>query len=263
MKLSVVIIAKNAADKINVAIESVKSIALEVIVLDGDSTDNTVQISKNLGARIVKQKDSLSRNFAQWRNEGMVAARGDWVLYLDYDEKITPELAREIKSIIIREPLIVRHKIVAYAIPRLNVIFGREMRYGGWYPDYQQRLFLKSNFIKWVGLLHEEPRFKGELGYLKKNMIHYKHDNFSEMIEKTNQWSETEAKLLMEANHPPVVWWRFWRIMITEGVYRLIIKRGIFDGQVGIIYSIYQMWSRFLTYAKLWEMQHRIDTLKK
>lgn len=255
MSLSVVIIAKNAADKIKEAIESAKPIAKEIIVLEGGSIDNTVALSKKLGARVVKQKDPKSRNFAMWRNEGMAAAKGEWVLYLDHDEQIIPELASEIRKIINHQPLFINHFFAAYAIPRLNIILGKKMRFGGWYPDYQQRLFLKSAFIKWVYPLHEEPRYKGEMGYLKKNLLHHKHDNISEMVEKTNIWSETEARLLLEANHPPMAWWRFWRIMATELIDRLILKGGILDGTAGIIYSIYQMWSRFITYAKLWEMQ--------
>ena len=255
MSLSVVIIAKNAADKIKEAIESAKPIAKEVIVLEGGSIDNTVTIARKAGARVVKQKNPNSRNFAQWRNEGMEAAKGNWVLYIDHDERVTPELASEIKKIVNHQPLITDHKIVAYAIPRLNIILGKKMKHGGWYPDYQQRLFLKSAFTKWVNPLHEEPRYKGEMGYLKKDLLHHKHDNISEMVEKTNIWSETEARLLLEANHPPMVPWRFFRIMITEFVDRAILKGGILDGQAGIIYSIYQMWSRFITYAKLWEMQ--------
>ena len=75
------------------------------------------------------------------------------------------------------------------------------------------------------------------------------------MVEKTNKWSETEAKLLYDANHPPMKWWRFARIMLTEIWLRLIKSKGYKDGAEGIIYSFYQVWSRFLTYAKLWEMQ--------
>ena len=75
------------------------------------------------------------------------------------------------------------------------------------------------------------------------------------MVEKTNKWSEIEAKLLFEAGHPKMSWWRFFRIMATELWYRLIRLKGFLDGVEGVIYAIYQMWSKFITYGKLWEMQ--------
>ncbi|MDO8452505.1 MAG: glycosyltransferase family 2 protein [bacterium] len=253
MSLSVVIIAKNAADKIAEAIASAKKVADEIIVLEGGSTDNTVAISQKLGARVVKQKDPNSRDFSQWRNQGMEEAKGNWLLYLDHDERLSPELIEDI-SRITKE---VKPYEIAFAIPRLNIILGKKMKHGGWWPDYQVRLFYKPALKKWEGELHERPRFYGEMGHMPEDayIIHLKHDNISEMVEKTNVWSETEAKLLYDSGHPLMSWWRFWRIMATELIDRLILKGGILDGTAGVIYSIYQMWSRFLTYAKLWEMQ--------
>jgi hypothetical protein len=75
------------------------------------------------------------------------------------------------------------------------------------------------------------------------------------MVEKTNKWSEIEAKLLLESGHPKMVWWRFFRIMATEMWHRLIRLRGFLDGTEGVVYATYQMWSKFVTYGKLWEMQ--------
>ena len=100
--------------------------------------------------------------------------------------------------------------------------------------------------------------FSNCIGLLLKNpLTHLKHDNLEEMVEKTNKWSEVEAKLLFNSGHPKMSWWRFWRIMFTELMYRLVSLRGFMDGTTGIIYAIYQMWSKFLTYAKLWEMQRK------
>jgi hypothetical protein len=75
------------------------------------------------------------------------------------------------------------------------------------------------------------------------------------MVKKTNKWSEIEAKMLFDSNHPRMTWWRFFRIMATELWHRLIMKKGFLDGVEGVIYAIYQMWSKFITYAKLWELQ--------
>lgn len=253
MNLSVVIITKNSADKIENCLESTKSITNDILVIDGGSIDETVKIAERHSARVIKQ---VGKGYSDWRNQGIKEVKGEWIFYLDSDERVTPELAREIKS------LITGHKLAffAYAIPRRNTILGNEMKHGGWWPDYVKRLYKKSALKKWVGDLHEEPVFEGKMGHLKNPMIHLKHDNLSEMIEKTNKWSEIEAKLLFDANHPKMSWWRFFRIMLTEFWYRIVIKKGFMDGVEGIIYAIYQMWSKFITYAKLWEMQQKIKS---
>lgn len=245
--ISVIIITKNNEDKIKDCLESVKNLPCKILVIDGGSTDKTVEIAKKYGARIIRQK---GKGYSDWRNQGLKEAKGEWIFYLDSDERVTNELREEIKNV-------VNHGISAYAIPRKNIILGREMRHGGWWPDYVKRLFKKKALKEWKGDLHEEPIFSGEMGHLKNPLTHLKHDNLSEMVEKTNNWSEIEAKLLLDSGHPKMSWWRFFRIMKTEFFYRFFIKLGFLDGTTGIIYTVYQMWSRFITYAKLWEMQKK------
>lgn len=249
MSLSVVIITRNSADKVGDCLKSVENLADEILVIDGNSTDGTVEIARKYCARIVRQRGN---GYSDWRNQGIKEARSEWIFYLDSDERVTPELSKEIE-----QELNSPH-YNAYAIPRRNIILGKEMRHGGWWPDYVKRLYKKSALRKWVGELHEEPVFEGNMGHLEEPMIHLKHDNLSEMVEKTNNWSEIEARLLLEAGHPPMSWWRFFRVIKTELLYRLIIKRGLLDGAEGIIYSIYQAWSKFVTYAKLWEIQKKM-----
>jgi hypothetical protein len=129
------------------------------------------------------------------------------------------------------------------------------MKHGGQWPDFQMRFFKKSALKGYKNDLHEVAEFEGKEGKLQSHLIHLKHDNISDMVTKTNKWSAIEAKLLLDANHPQMVWWRFFRIMATELWIRLIKQGGFLDGKEGIIYGMYQMWSRFVTYAKLWEMQ--------
>lgn len=246
--ISTIIITNNNEDKIKDCLESVKNLPCEILVLDGGSTDKTVEIAKKYGARIIRQK---GKGYSSWRNQGIENAKGEWIFYLDSDERVTDELREEIKGV-------VNNEISAYAIPRRNIILGREMRHGGWWPDYVKRLFKKSALKKWVGDLHEEPVFSGSIGHLQNPIVHLKHDNLSEMVEKTNNWSVIEAKLLLDSGHPKMSWWRFFRIMKTEFFYRFFIKLGFLDGPEGVIYALYQMWSKFVTYSKLWEMQKRV-----
>ena len=250
-KLSIITIAKNEQKVIEDCFKSAQW-ADEVILLDGGSTDETLKIATKYRVKVIPQKKTRELDYAAWHNQGMREAKGDWIFYLDADERISPLLKEEIKSSIINH----QSSIIAFAIPRRNILLGKEMRFGGWYPDYQIRLFEKASLKRWEGKLHERPIFKGELGYLKQPMIHITHRDLTSMVEKTRKWSKIEAELLYKAGHPPVTWWRILRIMLTEFWQRGVKLQGWRDGTVGWIEIIYQMFSRFITYARLWEMQN-------
>ncbi len=197
------------------------------------------------------ETDKLKGSFADWRNLGAKKANSDWLLYVDSDEQVIPELKKEILFGI----QYLASGISAYAIPRRNFIFGKEFKHSGQYPDYVKRLFKKDKFNKWTGDLHEEPEFEGELGRLKNPLIHNKHDNLSDMVAKTNEWSEIEAKLMYQANHPKMNIIRFFSAMTREFWLRMIKQTAFLDGVEGVIYAIYQVFSKSISYAKLWEIQ--------
>lgn len=246
MSLSIIIPTKNTEGKIADCLKSVKGMG-EIIVLDGGSTDKTVEIAKKAGARIAKQKQG---SYAVWRNQGAELARGDWLFYIDSDERVTPELKVKIERIIGD-----KNSLPAYAVARRNFVFGKELKHGGWWPDYVLRLMRRDKLVRWEGELHEQPKINGEVGHLKEALIHLKEDNLSDMVTKTNKWSEVEARLLLDSGHPKMAWWRFLRPVATEIFDRLVLKLGFLDGVQGIIFSIYQGYSVFMRYAKLWEMQ--------
>ena len=133
------------------------------------------------------------------------------------------------------------------------------MRYGGWWPDYVIRLFRKRYLRGYKNDLHEEPVYNGNLGYVKAPFIHVKHDNLTAMMEKTNMWSEIEAKLMFEAHHPSMNVSRFLSAMWREFWLRMIKNRGFMDGIEGMIYALYQVYSKFVSYAKLWELQIKAE----
>ena len=253
MRISAVVLTKNEEDKIGDCLKSL-SWTDEILVVDTGSSDKTLEIARKHKAKVYSV-DGGSFNY--WRNEGLRFSKGDWILYLDADERITPLLRKEIESIINAKK---EGKYTAYAIPRKNIILGREMKHGGWWPDYVKRLFKRKHLEKWEGKVHEEPVFEGKIGHLENSMVHIKETDISDMVAKTNRYSEIEAELLFKANHPKMSWWRFLRIMLGELWYRLIIQRGFLDGAEGVIFSFYQSWSKFVTYAKLWELQ--IDKTK-
>lgn len=245
-KISAIILAKNSQELIEDCLASLSWVD-ETLVVDTGSEDKTPEIAKKLGAKVLKAPKG---NFSDWRNFGAKEAKHPWLLYVDADERVTPLLRNEIRKVI-KDP----NSNPGYAIPRKNILLGHEMKHGGWWPDYVLRLMRKDGLKIWKGELHEQPEIEGEVGKLTEPFVHITHRNLEEMVAKTNAWSEIEARLLFKAKHPEMTWWRFFTVAFREFWERGIKKIGFLDGTVGIIEIIYQMYSRMITYAKLWEMQ--------
>lgn len=245
MKLSAIIIAKNSEEQIAGALESV-DFCDEIIVVDGGSTDKTIAIAKKHRAKIVK---GVEMDFAKQRNIGMEHAQGEWLLYIDTDERVSEKLRENITA-----ALSTSSPIVAYKLQRQNYYLGNNA-----WPKIEQleRLVKKESLEGWFGKLHETPRVKGEIGVLDGYLLHFTHRNLSEMLAKTIFWSETEAKLRYDAHHPEMTWWRFPRVMLTAFFDSYIKQEGWKVGTAGLIESIYQAFSMFITYARLWEMQKK------
>ena len=227
---------------------------LSVIILIGGSYDKTLLKkcldSVSWASEIVKvETDGLKGSFADWRNLGARMAKGDWIFYVDSDEEVSAGLKEMILQVI------GSNEFAAYAIPRRNILLGREMKWGGWRPDFVLRLIKKDKLKGWKGELHEQPEITGTSCHLKESLIHTSHRNLSDMVEKTNRWSEIEAKLLYDSGHPQMNIFRFFSAGFREAWYRGVIKLGFLDGTVGIIEIIYQTFSRLITYSKLWELQ--------
>lgn len=244
MKLSAIIIAKNAENLIVDCIESV-NFADEVIVIDNNSTDRTVEVAKRMKAKVINEKTD---DFAKQRNKGLKEAKGEWVFYIDTDERVTPELARNILEIIEQSTT------SAYRVTRQNFYLGNHP-----WPkqEHLERLFRKKDLKEWYGKLHESPRVEGAVGDVEGLLLHYTHRDLTSMLQKTIQWSQVEAQLRFDAHHPSMTWWRFFRVIAT-GFYDSYIKQeGYKAGAVGLIEGIYQAFSMFITYARLWELQQK------
>lgn len=188
-------------------------------------------------------------SFADWRNLGASKTKNAWLFYVDADEEVTPKLRDMILQV---TP---SNEFSAYAIPRKNIFLGHEMRWGGWYPDFVLRLIKKDKLKGWHGDLHEQPEIIGTVCHLKEPLIHVSHRNLSDMVDKTNDWSEIEAKLLYDSGHPQMNIFRFFSAGFREFWYRGVVKLGFLDGTTGVIEIIYQVFSRLITYSKLWELQ--------
>ena len=169
-------IVKNITD----AIESA-AFADEVLVLDCGSTDKTVEIAKNNGARVEFQE--WLGGYNKQKQKAVELAKNDWVFVLDSDERITEELKNEILDVL-KDP-----KADGYLVPRSNNIFGKNIRHCGLYPDYTIRLFNrnKGQFNRWP--VHERVEINGKAGKLKNHMIHFAYKDIEQFIAKQNKYS--------------------------------------------------------------------------
>lgn len=243
--LSVVVITKNEESRIRACLESVKW-ADELIVVDNGSNDNTLKKAREYTDQIFEVD---LQDFAEIRNFAIGKAKGDWVLYIDADERVLSPLKDEIHEIIETD------KYSAIALSRKNIVFGQEVSYGPFSPDWVIRLLKKNAFEQWMGRVHEYPKFRGQLGYSKESLIHLTHRSLDQIVLKSLEWSKIDAKLRLEANHPKMTGWRFLRILMSELFNQGFKRGGFFNGTVSIMDSILQSFSMYMSYVRLWEMQ--------
>jgi len=242
MKISAIVLAYNEEDRIQKCLRAL-NFASEIIVVDNRSRDKTVAIAKKNKARILSV---VSSDFSHLRNLGAGSARFDWLLFVDADEIVSKELAAEIKEA-------EAYDFSAFYLPRQNYYFGHIFPY----RERMIRLIKKDALVGWRGFIHETAMVKGTIGQLKNPLLHFTHNDLNRMVEKTNRWSAAEALLRLAANHPPVSWWRLIRVMASSFWKSYVTEKGYRAKSYGIIESIYQSFSIFITYAKLWELQNK------
>lgn len=249
-KITVIIETFNEEKNITKCIKSAWLLTNNVIVIDMESKDKTIFLAKKMGVKIYNFPYSFyvepSRKF------GIRKVQTEWVFILDADERITEKLASEIKEKIESKNQELK-EINYYKIPRMN-IFGkvRWLKYGGWWPDYQIRLIKKSAFLDWPKEIHSTPKIKGKYDFLKNPLIHYFHGDLEKMLEKTIIFEDEEASLLFKARKKANSF-IFFRKFLGELWRRLFKNLGFLDGNFGIIESIYQAFSKTITYLLLYE----------
>lgn len=253
MKLSVVVLTKNDEKLIDSCLESVKW-AEEIIVYDNDSVDKTKEIARKYTDKVFNY---YGNDFSEHRNLGMEKSVGEWVFYVDSDERVLRNLRDEILN------LIGNTGKSAFAVRRKNIIFGQEVNYGPYRDDRMVRLLKRDRFKKWVGSIHERALFEGDLGYTKNFLLHLTHRNLDQIVLKSLSWSNIDASLRLKTNHPSMSGWRFLRIFVTETWNQLIIRKGLFGGSVGLMDSLLQVFSLYMSYVRLWEKQQPVSLDKK
>lgn len=244
--ISAIIITYNEEDVLEDALKSLSGFADEIVLVDSNSTDKTQSIAQRYKAKIISHK---LISFAEQRNVGLKHTNGEFVFYLDADESLTSEFKTEALRVI--SNFEEDSNIAGFYIKRKTYYFNKDWGL----TDRVQRLFFKKRLKSWYGDVHETPRVEGELLEISSPIIHSTHRNLSQMLEKTNKWSDIEAKLRFDSNHPRMSWWRFPRVMIPAFLKSYIQEKGYKNGTKGVIEGLFQAYSMFITYAKLWEMQ--------
>ncbi len=246
--LSVVIITKNEERNMHDCLKSVVDWADEIVIVDDESTDKTVEISKSYGAKIYHRKmdnEGIHRNWAY------AQAKNEWVLSLDADEMVSAELAAEIVA------TIPKTDFNAFDMPMRNYIGKYWVQHSGWYPAGKLRMFQKSRFkYEEVGV-HPRVFLDGKTGHLTKDLVHKGYPDFEHFLQSLNRQTTLEAqKWIQTGRHMPLstaVWRtvdRFFRSYIGKQGYR--------DGFVGFMIAYYASLYQVISYAKYWERKNGI-----
>jgi len=244
--LSIIVFSRNEEKNIKACLKTAVW-ADEIILIDDYSTDKTLEIAEKFEkVRVFKHK---LKDFASQHNFAMKKTKGDWLFFLDADERISKTLKIQI------EQAVKTNQLAGFRVNRVNIFLGKRLKYGGWQPDQPTRLFRKSKLKRWQGIIHESSQVEGRIGLLNAPLYHFGHRNLSSMLKKTIKWSTYEAKLRLDADHPPVRTWRVLKVGLSEFFERLVLEQGWRDGTIGLIEVIYQTFSIMITYLKLWEMQ--------
>lgn len=250
LDISVVVITHNEEKNIRRCLEHAQW-AREMVVVDSNSTDKTVQIAREYTDKVFLHP---FEGYVEQKNYALDRATLDWVLSVDADEVVTPELLNRIRDVWPRE----KERYAGFTANRRSQFCGKWISHCGWYPDRKLRLFRRSKGC-WVGDdLHERVQIEGHVKDLDADVLHYTYENLADNIERIQRYSGIFAQAQFKkgkrttfldlAIRPPA------RLLRT-----FILKRGFLDGRHGLVLSVVAAFYVFLKYAKLWELQRMKD----
>ena len=244
--LSVTVITKNEAHNIEDCLRSV-AFADEVVVLDSGSTDDTVQRAQSMGASVNVGPDW--QGFGVQKNRALALANSDWVLSLDADERVSPELQAEIRAALEAPAFDV------YSFPRLSSYCGQYIHHSDWYPDRVTRLFRRNSAQFSNDLVHEKLVTSCKVGRLRSALLHESFRDFESVLDKVNRYSSAGAQSLFSkgrnASLSKALGHGLWAFIRTY-----FLRLGFLDGRMGLILAISNAEGTYYRYLKLW-MLHR------
>ncbi len=241
--ISAIVLAKNEEKNIEKCLDSL-SWCDEIIVIDDNSTDKTVELAKKKNAKVVTH--AMNGNFAAQRNFGLSKAKGEWVFFIDADERVSSPLWYEIMA----ETNESNSDIQGYYINRHDTMWGKPLKYGETANIKLLRL-ARRNAGQWEGHVHEEWKVNGKVMTLKNHLDHYPHATVEEFLQEINFYTDLRAKELFDKNVKSF-WWSPIVYPIAKFTINYIFKRGYADGIPGLVFAMLMSFHSFLVRAKLW-----------
>jgi len=252
--LSVAIITKNEETNLARTLASVQ-FAGQIAVLDSGSTDRTIEIARAANATVYEEP---WQGFAAAKNSAIAKCTGAWVLSLDADEELTPELQEEIRGLLRSDP-----PADAYFIRRRNFFLGRWIKHGGFYPDPKLRLFRRATARFATTLrfeerpVHETIAFEGKTGTLEYDLIHHAYPTLENYIEHMDRYSTLGSELLVSKGRVSRSWSAFVCNVILipklTFIWNYVFRLGFLDGREGLLLHLYQAAYTSWKYAKAWQ----------
>lgn len=261
--ISVAMATYNEERNIGECLKSVKW-ADDVVVTDGSSTDKTREIAKEYGARVIKTTNKPM--FHINKNIAIEACKGDWILQLDADERVTPELANEIRKVVKEDK---EGKPVAYWLKRKNYFLGRYLKKGGQYPDPVIRLFKKGQAKLPAKNVHEQMEVEGKVGWLENDLLHWATPEFSRYLLRENRYATLEAAEMLNKKLPInflTIMMHFILKPIKTFLAIFIRHKGFVDGWQGFVFAFFSGFHHTWAFSKYWRMKFsrkKIDISKE
>ena len=247
--LTVIVLARNEEANIVPCLKSA-SFADELIVVDSGSSDNTIKLAQQAGAKVFRHAMN-HEGFAGQRNFALTKATTDWIMYLDADERILPATAAEISTVINNDTL------AAYRVKRMNVVFGQLMKHGGHKPDYVLRLF-PVNKVKWSGVVHESATTDLPVKTLSYALEHYTYTNWERYFEKFNSYTTLMAERM--ANEGKTVSFAHIIFRPLYAFFRFyFLQLGFLDGKQGFIFAVNHFFYTMIKYVKRYYRQEGLE----
>ncbi len=257
--ISVVLATHNEAKNIEQCLSSVKKWADEIILVDGESTDETLKLAQKFEAKIIKTTNKA--NFHINKQMGMDATKGDLVLQVDADEEVDAELAKFIQTIheqrFAGKEKDFSAQPMAWWIKRKNLFLGRFLTKGGQYPDPVIRLYVKGKAKLPQKDVHEQMVVNGETGWAEGHLIHYSNPTFDDYMRKFNTYTSFKAQQLFEAKIKiglaSAITYLIWKPGATF-LSLYLRHKGFADGLPGFVFALFSGLHHAVAYLKLWEL---------
>jgi glycosyltransferase involved in cell wall biosynthesis len=255
LTLSVAIVTKNEEANLPRTLASVRW-ANEIVIVDNGSTDDTAVIAREFGAKFFIEE---WKGFGAQKNSAIAKCTGDWVLSLDADEEVSPELAEEIRALLNGSP---DHE--AYFLTRRNFFLNRWIRHGGYYPDPKLRLFKRGSARFEERAVHETIRPPASTGHLRGDLLHHAYPTLDAYIEHMNRYSALGAiQAVARGKTSRAIFAFLWNVVVVPVAtfkYNYFLRLGFLDGREGLLLHLYHSAYVSWKYAKAWELGRRMGS---